>query len=359
MPTKRKNTKKTENQGVLYVQNVINDSNCIFNKIDTSNDIGLDGYLEFVERETVSGLCLGVQIKSGNSNKNKQNYVTIKSDKEHFEYWFSHNLPIVGIVYIPEDSLAYWIDITEYLRLNENIVETGPYVIHIGKENVFTSETFPQFYEKLIHYKNSFNQEWSFGRALKSLADFHSKDIRFDALKSLFYFHRNEPAAWYYIINQFKIETDSKIQYLIIYLMRHLTNHGDIFWHNNNIIQQDTRTYGREIITKLFSNNEIYKLLNFIDENGIDRGSVGQDIYAIIDLINNKIEILKEIILRNDCTDEIRFWAGMIIIEEIYPYDLRRAINFCESMINNFPDSPYKANFVEIGLNLLEEEQIQ
>ena len=141
--------------------------------------------------------------------------------------------------------------------------------------------------------------------------------------------------------------------------MRHLANHGDIFWHKNNIIYEETSNFGRELINKNFGINEVFKLLSFIDENGIDRGTVGQDISALINSITDKLNILKEIILREDCTDEIRFWAGMIFIEDVYPDDLRRAINFCESMVKNFLNSPYNNNFIEIQLNLIDEEKLQ
>src|SRR5690554_1450806 len=109
MATKWKHNKKTEFLGVDYVANVINKSNSIFNKVDGSNDIGLDGYIEFIENESASGLCIGVQIKSGNSyqSENKESAI-ITSDLDHFEYWKSHILPLAGVVYIPEDDLAYW-----------------------------------------------------------------------------------------------------------------------------------------------------------------------------------------------------------------------------------------------------------
>lgn len=58
MTTKWKNNKVTENLGVLFVQNVITECKGIFNKVDGSNDVGIDGYLEFVQNESVTGLCV-------------------------------------------------------------------------------------------------------------------------------------------------------------------------------------------------------------------------------------------------------------------------------------------------------------
>jgi hypothetical protein len=67
MSTKWKKTKRTENEGKLHVAKLLNDFNCIFNKVDGSNDIGLDGYDAFIDKESATGLCIGIQIKSGNS----------------------------------------------------------------------------------------------------------------------------------------------------------------------------------------------------------------------------------------------------------------------------------------------------
>lgn len=43
MPIKWSETKKVEIQGLNYVQRIVNDTGNIFNKIDGTNDIGLEG----------------------------------------------------------------------------------------------------------------------------------------------------------------------------------------------------------------------------------------------------------------------------------------------------------------------------
>jgi len=229
MTTKWKHNKKTEFLGVDYVVDVISKSNSIFNKVDGSNDIGLDGYVEFIENESATGLCIGIQIKSGNSyqSENKETAI-ITADLNHFEYWKSHILPLAGVVYIPEDDLAYWVDLSSYLRDNDL---TGPYTIRISKENVFTSNTFDKFYKNYTSYKDNYNSDWNFGKALKGLLPVKDRYTRIESIKSLFYFHRNDLESWYYLINQFLIEDDFEIEDLIIFTLRHLISHGDIFWH--------------------------------------------------------------------------------------------------------------------------------
>jgi hypothetical protein len=144
--TNWKHNKKVENEGILHVAKVINDCGCIFNKIDGSNDIGLDGFVEFVEAEKATGLCIGVQIKAGQSfqSQNKK-FAVIKGDKPHFEYWKIFILPIAGIVYVPEDGKAYWIDLTEQLN-NNPLLENSSYNLSIDKTAVFEADSFADFY---------------------------------------------------------------------------------------------------------------------------------------------------------------------------------------------------------------------
>lgn len=355
MPINWKEIKKTENQGILFVGQVINYHNCILNKIDGSNDIGLDGYLEFIEKEAATGLCIGIQVKSGDSYQTpNRSCALIKADKPHFEYWANHTLPIAGIVYIPMDHKAYWIDLTEYLNKNKHLLETGPYNIKIDKNSVFDEKSFPLFYQKFLSHKFIFNEEWNFGRALKGLASFKPKHERIDALKSLFYFHRHLRESWYYITQQLRVETDFEVQSLLIWLMRHLISHGDIFWHEHNIITEEIRKFGRTIITQTYSLSEVQKLLVHIDENGISRGSMGQNIDPLLDLVPLKYEYLKNVILNKNTDETVRFWAAIIAINDFQFTNTEKAINFADSMISNFPFSENKERFEAIKSTLEE-----
>ncbi len=346
MSTKWKNTKRTENQGLIFVSQVINFHNCILNNVDGSKDIGLDGYLEFIEKEAATGLCIGIQVKSGNSYQtNDKSCALIKADKAHFEYWGSHSLPVAGLIYIPEDNKAYWIDITEHLSINRHLIENGPFNIKVDKTFEFNGVSFPKFYKHFSGHKSTFNKDWNFGRALKGLASFKPKHERIDSLKSLFYFHRDLKESWYYITQQLRVEADSEIQSLLIWQMRYLISHGDIFWHKHNILSEEVRKFGRVSITQTYGLTEIEKLLSHIDENGISRGSMGQNIYPLLDLIQQKYEHLKKVILSKHVSEDIRFWAAVIVINNFQYVDVERAINFAESMISNFPNSENKERF--------------
>jgi hypothetical protein len=321
---------------LIVVADVINNSNCIFNKIDGSNDVGLDGYLEFVEEESTTGFCIGIQVKSGNSYQtSNKKFALLKSDKAHFEYWGSHSLPVVGIVYVPEDKIAYWVDVTEYLSSNHSITFEGPYDIKVDKNKIFDEKSFPGFYKSLLSQKQVFKSEANFARTIRGIISTKPSYERVDAFKSLFSFYRDNQEAWYFVILQFIKENDKYIKKLIIYWLGRIVGHGDIFWHSNNVIDELVRKYAKNVIISLYGVDEIVKLINNIDDDGISRGAMGQNIYPIIKLITRDIEIFKKIILDKRSTEHTRLWAGVFVIDELQSYDLERATNFANSMIIN------------------------
>lgn len=294
MPIKWSDNKQTEIQGLLFVQGIVNDAGSIFNKIDGTTDIGLDGNIEFIKDKSPTGLCVGIQIKSGNSNISNNNTITLKADRSHFEYWYNHILPIIGIVYIPKLKEGYWVDITRYLAHNEDIIEDGPYIIKVPNENRFDLKSFTLFHYSLSNYLNSYGDDKFFGRALKLLADLKSPENRYDAIKSLFSFHRNKIETWYFLISKFCFEVESKIQIALVYAYRHILDHGDIWWHPGNIMENEIGKEARTLFSKFFGFKEAKKLLYLINEGGISRGSVGYDVNLILRLIPDRIDYLKQ-----------------------------------------------------------------
>lgn len=341
---KWKSNKTTELKGVNYVTTIINEAGCIFNKIDGTNDVGIDGYIEFIENESTTGLCIGIQVKAGDSNT-REDKIYLRASKEHFIYWNNHILPICGVVYIPSTKTAYWIDIKSYINKYKHIISEGPYQIPLDNSKKFNAETFYSFHNEFKTYQNSYNTDANFGRALKFLALGSPAESRFSAIRALFSFHRNEKESWFYLINHFPREKDANIQKYLIYIISLVVGHSDIYWHQDNIINIEARSYAYKIVQTTFRKQEIKLLLASIDENGIDRGTIGQGIHAIIGIIPNRIEYLKSIIIRKDASDEITTYAALIITYELQFHDTVRAIRFCESMIEHFPNSKYKESF--------------
>lgn len=65
-------TKSTGRRGVAFVESIVSEAGSIFREIPKETDIGIDGYIEFVENEIVTGTLVAVQIKTGPSYTKKR-----------------------------------------------------------------------------------------------------------------------------------------------------------------------------------------------------------------------------------------------------------------------------------------------
>jgi hypothetical protein len=82
------------------------------------------------------------------------------------------------------------------------------------------------------------------------------------------------------------------IPYNLIYYLAHIPWHPDIFYSGESI-SADIKTYVLAVI-KSFDREIMNRLLNQIDEeDGIERGTIGQSIEAIISKIGKKRDYLE------------------------------------------------------------------
>lgn len=119
----------TEKLGVAEVIRICAKARTIFRPTST-DDVGIDGFIELVDDGAVTGVIAGVQIKSGDSFiDNTGNKFTFKADQEHFGYWARCSFPVIGIVFSPDYEKAVWLDLTS-VSTDERIVN-GPYSLTI------------------------------------------------------------------------------------------------------------------------------------------------------------------------------------------------------------------------------------
>lgn len=356
MTTKRKRTKTIERLGINYVRNVVESCNSTFKEIDLSNDIGNDAYIEFILGEEATGCCIGAQIKSGKSyvSNDKRTYY-FRTDKDHFEYWKSHILPIVGIVFNPLEKRAVWCDITEYIENNPEVIEKGPYQISVSAGKEFSKNTFHDFIKHFLKYQKRYKKGDNFGRSLEYFADTKDTQRCFEGIKSLFFYHRSRRAIWYYFITSFSNIKNEILRTQLAVCLAYIPGHMDILWHRNNVIDEDTRKYALSLIKERFGRKEVELLLELVDEeNGFSRGSIGEWIHAIIDIIPNRPNILKSIVFDN-CTDEkIRYGSLILLIYYIQKDSPDKCIHLISNYLRKFPNSMY-ADALEETINIIKE----
>jgi hypothetical protein len=279
MPKRRK-LNAIERDGVNYVRSIVEHANCIFNEIHRENDYGNDGFIELVDGEIVTGKCLLVQIKSGKSY-NSEDSCNIPASGEHFKYWMSHKLPVIGIVFDPNHQCAFWMNISSFLKRNPLVVNNGPYNIPFPKLaiNRFDNAGFHDFFLPIFLSRSIIlDYDRSVEFAMSSDFDMHSVGV-----KSLFYGYRNKLSTWEIFEKILKERPSESTTGYLAYIFAHVPGHGDIYWHKNSILNDHIEKLLKERF-KHYDKEILVPLIRIVDENGFGRASVGQSVYAVIDL---------------------------------------------------------------------------
>jgi len=310
--TKKQST-STAREGVNYVRAIIESANCIFHEIHQENDYGNDAFLELVENNNVRGVTLAIQIKSGKSYCSKTE-CKIPASKNHFEYWRDHSLPVIGIVYDPDEKIAYWYNIKHFLKANPKCVKEGPYTITFAKNeiNKITKSDFLDFFLP-IFLKKPIQLENERATRFACDADFDLHSIGIHALMRQY---RNNPETWDLFINILKSRPIEEIDRYLIYFIAHIPGHPDIFWHKENILDEDLRKDLKNKIKQLGRDNIIRLFLLMNDDDCFERGSLGQSVEAIISLIDDKMDILSSI--ASDMTLEPRVRDNAVMLFAYY-----------------------------------------
>jgi len=301
---KYKKTNSTAKIGIDYVQSIVHKHNCIFQEIDTKNDLGVDALIEIIKNEKPISKFFATQIKSGKSYFNQRSNLCKIPVKNHFEYWTKHPLPVYGIVYIPEFGDAYWVDIKRYLKIHpeDAVIKFERSLVNQINEETFFSVFIPQLLTEVPDITFEFASK---------LFSSNKSDEFFLGLYTLHKKYADKNKTWELFINYFKNNPTEYVPNILVYILAHLPWHPDIAYFNGTMTN-NSQEYGKNLI-RTFGKLEILKLLEFIDEeNGIARGTMGQSVEAIISIINDFGDYLKEIILDPSVQINLREFAAII-----------------------------------------------
>lgn len=284
---KYKGTNITAKKGINFVRGIVEDSGCLFHKIEQENDLGIDGIVELLKGETPAHKSLAVQIKSGPSYYNSKKNECLIPIESHFEYWLNHPLPVCGIVFIPELGLGYWINIKAYLKDNKE----AKVIKFIGnRSNQFDALNF-----KRLFVPNVLNETPELDQAT-AISLFNSDHENEFVLGSVVLFRRfvNSPETWSCFLKH--LENEELPSRRIIHYLSHIPWHPDIFYSGeminkeiNEYVLDKLNTLPKEVVLKLIS--------EITEEEGIQRGTIGQSIEAILSKVNGIREYLQEFIL--------------------------------------------------------------
>lgn len=298
-------TNATAKAGINYVRTLVESHNCIFQKIDQENDVGIDALVELVKNERPTGNFIATQIKSGNSYFDKKANLCKIPIGDHREYWSKHSLPVYGIVYIPEFESAYWVDIKSYLQHypSATVISYEPTLVNIINKTTFSTQFIPHLTGDVPEISFEFAKE---------LFKSSNPDELYLGIYTLFKKYADNNEVWDLFVAYFQQHAVTEIPEPLVYYLSVIPWHPDMLFYKDSHTAE-SREYGKTLINK-FTKNDVIKLLHFIDEeNMISRGSLGQSVEAIVSSVPNFISILEEIIKDKQLNIKIREFAAIIL----------------------------------------------
>ena len=130
-----------EREGVHHCGKIASQNKWMFRE-QPIEDIGIDAYMELTDDVGKVKQLLALQIKSGESyfNEIRNNYVIYRGiDERHYNYWTTHCLPCIIVLYNPKDEMCIWQKLTP-----ETIKKTTGgkgYCLKIPQDQVFLDTT--------------------------------------------------------------------------------------------------------------------------------------------------------------------------------------------------------------------------
>jgi len=114
---KHPRTAVTAKSGMLFLQKVVNSHGSIFRPVHQEDDVGIDGFIEPASKEEATGRLIAVQVKAGDSylSAGADEFV-VPIDEKHLTYWLNYMLPVVLMAYSPEQNIAAWVSVRDYVE---------------------------------------------------------------------------------------------------------------------------------------------------------------------------------------------------------------------------------------------------
>ena len=129
----------TERIGVhRFAPTILRDFNWLEREQPIS-DYGIDFQIEIVDDDFPTGMLYAVQIKSGKSyfNESTDKVIVFRGKKKHLSYWSDYCLPVILVLYNPEEDNLYWSFVN-----NKNTIETDKaWKIEIPKTNILSRDS--------------------------------------------------------------------------------------------------------------------------------------------------------------------------------------------------------------------------
>lgn len=303
LPTRGPNV-VTERAGLNFVRAIVEGENCIFHQIHQQDDYGVDAFLELVDGPRVTGKCVAIQVKSGSSYCSVDE-CRIPYTARQARYWRSHSLPVLGIVFDPTEQSAYWIDLAA--RCSQ--VDCGSIAFTKSEYRRFDKDSFHAVLLPLLIDQRTPNLD--FERA-QAFARSMEPEVHQLGLRILLAHHSNTLATWLLFEELLLSRAEEDTDPFLVYALAHIPWHGDIAPRSGFSLSEDLRAQVRARMGT-WTRQHVEKLVQYIDDNEIQRGTSGQSVYAIVDVTIPNADHILEVIVDDESWSERERQKALIL----------------------------------------------
>lgn len=235
-------------------------------RVPVERDLGIDGFVQVTDQDGVAtGDLFGVQVKAGKSYLRRGGAAVPVGG--HDRLWRDAGVPVIVVVHDPETGVLWWGNATETLRAT-------PAVRSIRADAVLPVEG-----EDATPLLRSIRLTTDFRLGLpRGLGSIDPEEER-EAVWQAFALGFAAPNALV-ALRRTIAHLSARASVEAVVALSHCTPHPDIFWTKGNLLPTEHRR--AVAATFRWRADEVAHLLRTIDEDGIDRGSVGQCVYMLL-----------------------------------------------------------------------------
>jgi hypothetical protein len=171
LPVKKSST---GNIGVNRTERIIMEElNWIFRE-NIKEDYGIDAHIEVVENKKVTGNLLAFQIKSGESyfsERAADDNIIYRGKVKHLNYWLNYSIPVILVLYNPDEENCYWEHITEN---KAEMISESSWKLEVPSDrtlDIHSKEELINIAENITEYERKFNWLLSHKKFMEELIE--------------------------------------------------------------------------------------------------------------------------------------------------------------------------------------------
>ncbi len=137
----------TEDLGIAHTHSIVAEMGYFFRE-QSKHDFGIDAHIEIAnDAGKGMGRNLALQIRSGKSyiKIDINGNIVHNTTQRHITYWAEHSLPVLLVIYDPDQRSAWWCDVKAYISRHPRMLKHKPYVIRIPQSQILNANSKEQF----------------------------------------------------------------------------------------------------------------------------------------------------------------------------------------------------------------------